>query len=416
MKKYFCLHLKRNFKMLPFILAVTAVMLVGVFVVASGMAYLSRNSADKQRFKIAITGDTDNKYTQLGMAVLQNFDDTRFAMELIELTTDEAKQALKSGGISAYVILPENFIERALYGDVDKVVYVTSAASQNVVSMFKNEITELITDMVVYTEKGTYGINEAVTQNGISDPKGKYMNKLSLEYVDLIFSRSDVLVVDQLGILQGATVTEYYVCSLTVFLMLLFGISFVTVCVKKDFSLNRLLISKGNSNIRQIMSEFGAHFITMLALVLVLLGGCAVTLTVIGKQDLLVSAIFEHFPFLLRAVAVLIMVSAFDMMIFELSGTLVSGVLLHFFLSLGMCYVSGCFYPVYSLPVSLQKISGLLPTGVARELLQGHFTGENIGLQLLGIVIFTGLFLTVTILARNFKTGSVRRWRHAKLM
>lgn len=414
MMRYFYLQLKRNFNMLPFILAVTAVMLVGVLVMVSGMAYISSNNADKQRLKVAITGDTENRYTQLGMAVLKNFDDTRFAMEIVEMPVDEAEQALKRGNISAYVILPKDFIERALYGDVDKVVYVTSAASQNVVFMLKNEITKLITDMVICTEKGTYGIDEALEQNGVSDPTGKYMNELSLEYVDLVFSRSDVLVVDQLGISQGTTVTEYYICSLTVFLMLLFGISFVTVGVKKELSLNRLLISKGNGNMRQVMSEFGAHFITMLVLVLILLGVCAVVLIALDKEEFLTSVISDNYLFLLRAVIVVLMVSAFNMMTFELSGTLVSGVIFHFFLSLAMCYISGCFYPVYSLPISLQKISGFLPTGVAREFLQGHFTGEKTGLQLLGVVVFTGLFLAVTIGVRNFKTGIIRGWRHEK--
>ena len=180
MRKYFYLQLKRNFKILPFILAVTAVMLVGVFIVVSGIARVTQDSEENKRFKVAITGDTDDQYTQLGMSVLQNFDDTRFSMEIVEMTTDDAEVALKNGSISAYVILPEDFIERAIYGDVDKVVYVTSVASQNAVSMFKNEVTGLITDIVVESQKGTYGIDEAVTQNGINDPYGKYMNQLSL--------------------------------------------------------------------------------------------------------------------------------------------------------------------------------------------------------------------------------------------
>lgn len=415
MRKYFYLQLKRNFKILPFILAVTAAMLVGVFIVVSGVATMTQNSEDKQRFKVAITGDTDDPYTQLGMSVLQNFDDTRFSMEIVEMTTADAEDALKKGSISAYVILPEDFIERAIYGDVDKVVYVTSVASQNAVSMFKNEVTGLITDIVVESQKGTYGIDEAVTQNGINDPYGKYMNELSLEYVNLVFSRSEVLVVEELGISNGITTKEYYICALSVFLILLISISFVTVGIKKDLSLNTLLISKGNSNKRQIFSEFGAHFVALMILIFILLSLGIIVLVILGKHDIIASEIGELPLFLARLVIVVLMISAFNMMIFELSETLVNGAVLHFFISMAMCYVSGCFYPVYSLPVVLQKISSFVPTGIAREFLQGHFTRADSGLQLLGIVVFTVLFLVVTMLVRNLKTIGNRGWHNAKI-
>ena len=46
--------------------------------------------------------------------------------------------------------------------------------------------------------------------------------------------------------------------------------------------------------------------------------------------------------FAVELLPVIVTVTAFGFMIFELAGNLVSGVLLHFFLSLALCYVSGC--------------------------------------------------------------------------
>lgn len=186
MKRYFYLQLKRGLKVFPFILLTALIILASVAAIFLAVQSRMQNSEENQRFKIAITGDLDDKYSQLGLAVLQNFDDTRFAIELVEMTTDEAEAQLKKGAVSAYVVLPENFIERALSGDVDRVTYVTSAGGQNIVSMFKNEFTALITDMVVHSEKGTYAISSAVKDSGLSGA-GKYMDELSMEYVDLIF-------------------------------------------------------------------------------------------------------------------------------------------------------------------------------------------------------------------------------------
>ncbi|MBQ5885328.1 MAG: ABC transporter permease [Clostridia bacterium] len=412
MKRYFYLQLKRGLRVFPFILLTALIILTSVVTVFLAVQSRMQNGEENQRFKIAITGDLDDKYSRLGLAVLQNFDDTRFAIDLTEMTADEAESQLKKGMISAYVILPENFIERALSGDVDRVTYVTSAGGQNVVSMFKNEFTALITDMIVHSEKGTYAIYSAVKESGLSGA-GKHMDELCMEYVDLIFSRSKVMTVEQLGISQGVSTAEYYVCGLTVFLLMLLGITFVTVCVRSDLSLNRLLVSKGSSALAQTTCEFAAHYIILSLLIAVMSAVGSVALAIMGKGDLLLTNFTDLLPLFARIFVILLMISGFNTLMFELSGNMVSAVLFHFFASIGLCYISGCFYPIYSLPLPLQKLSHFLPTGIAREYLEGYFVGDTNYTQLVGILIFTVGFLAVTHLIRSSKTSN-RRWHYAK--
>ena len=412
MKRYFYLQLKRGLRVFPFILLTALIILTSVVTVFLAVQSRMQNGEENQRFKIAITGDLDDKYSRLGLAVLQNFDDTRFAIDLTEMTADEAESQLKKGMISAYVILPENFIERALSGDVDRVTYVTSAGGQNVVSMFKNEFTALITDMIVHSEKGTYAIYSAVKESGLSGA-GKHMDELSMEYVDLVFSRSKVMTVEQLGISQGVSTAEYYVCGLTVFLLMLLGITFVTVCVRSDLSLNRLLVSKGSSALAQTTCEFAAHYIILSLLIAVMSAVGSVALAIMGKGDLLLTNFTNLLPLFARIFVILLMISGFNTLMFELSGNMVSAVLFHFFASIGLCYISGCFYPIYSLPLPLQKLSHFLPTGIAREYLEGYFVGDTNYTQLVGILIFTVGFLAVTHLIRSSKISN-RRWHYAK--
>ena len=98
MKQYFYLQLKRGLKVFPFILLTALIILASVAAIFLAVQSRMQNSEENQRFKIAITGDLDDKYSQLGLAVLQNFDDTRFAIELVEMTTDEAEAQLKKVG------------------------------------------------------------------------------------------------------------------------------------------------------------------------------------------------------------------------------------------------------------------------------------------------------------------------------
>ena len=217
----------------------------------------------------------------------------------------------------------------------------------------------------------------------------------------------------QLGISQGVSTAEYYVCGLTVFLLMLLGITFVTVCVRSDLSLNRLLVSKGSSALAQTTCEFAAHYIILSLLIAVMSAVGSVALAIMGKGDLLLTNFTDLLPLFARIFLVLLMISGFNTLMFELSGNVVSAVLFHFFASIGLCYISGCFYPIYSLPLPLQKLSHFLPTGIAREYLEGYFVGDTNYTQLVGILIFTVGFLAVTHLIRSSKISN-RRWHYAK--
>ena len=86
MKRYFYLQLKRGLRVFPFILLTALIILTSVVTVFLAVQSRMQNGEENQRFKIAITGDLDDKYSRLGLAVLQNFDDTRFAIDLTEMT------------------------------------------------------------------------------------------------------------------------------------------------------------------------------------------------------------------------------------------------------------------------------------------------------------------------------------------
>lgn len=383
----------------------TLVTLVCVGLLVGAMWKTDENSADKQRFKIAISGDTSGSYVQTGMMALQAFDDTRFSMEILELPPEEARQKLLAGEISAYVLLPENFIERALYGDVDTVTYVTHAGGEDIVTMFKDEVTSLITDMVIHSQKGVYAIGDVAAQEGAWDDRGAYMDDLAWSYVQLVFARSKVCTVETLGISNGLGMLEYYIGCLSVFLLLFIGVAFVTAGVRRDYALQGLLQSKGQPAYKQVLCEYAAHAAVLLTLAAVLAGAISIVGLALGDAV----KIPGFFSLLLRLIPVAALAAALNGLVFELTGNVVSAVLWHFFLCLGQCYVSGCFYPVYSLPPVLQTLSGLLPAGLAREFVSGSFLETAKLPALMGIMAYTACFWGMSVGVRWYKLRTDRR-------
>ncbi|MBR3971784.1 MAG: ABC transporter permease [Ruminococcus sp.] len=408
MKKFLYLQLKRMLKFLPFVLIVVLCLLIGLSAFLTGITSYFTESEDKKPITIGLTGDTGDDYMQLGMAALKTLDDTRFTINLEDMTEEEAEKRLSAGKILAYVVFPENFIENALSGSLEKVRYVTTSGAGNVTTLFKNEICKVITNIMIYSEKGTYAIAHALSDNAMGSSSWDTAFELTAQYIKAIIDRSDVYRVEELGFSSGLDIIEYFVCGITVLLLFLMGLPYAIIHIKKDYALNRLLLSRGHSCISQLMCEFISHLSAMLILVITVF-----SLLFIGGNTISgLSAIINNsslIMFLIRLLPVVIMLSAFNIMCFELSDNIIGGMLIHFFVCLSMCYVAGCMYPIYTFPVIIQKLSVFLPTGMATNWLSDNFTNNFSFKSLIGLVAYIILFLSVALIIRKRKTENKQK-------
>lgn len=410
MRTYFALQLKRVMKVFPFVLTVTVVLFVALAMMLSGLLRTYRNSDQNAVFKVGITGDTDNEMLKMAIVAFQNFDESRFSIEFVEMEQPVAETALSRGDISAYLELPEDFVEKAMRGEMAPMYYVTSAGADNIVNMFKNEITSLVTDVVVSSQQGSFGLQDALDDNDVPGSHGEWINAMAIEYVNLILKRTEALTIKELGISSGMTMSEYYLCGMTLLFLMLLGLPFVTVYARRDRSLNVLLVSKGVSYVRQVAGEWLSHFLSLLGLAAVVFVPVTVLSATADHALLGLLSTDVWIKYLLLFVPVLAMMAAFNLFLFELGGNLVSSTLLHFFVTLCMSYVSGCFYPVYTFPRAIQAVEQVLPTGVARETLAIAMTEGEGWTPLLWVFLYGVLFVAATWLVRVYK---LRRWEGA---
>ena len=404
MKRYVLLQIKRMMRMLPFVLAVTAVLLVAVGVIFAGILVADSEKGENKMFSIGVSGDTENDYLKLGMAAMQALDETRFSVSFVEMEESVARQALEAQEISAYIVVPHDFVEKALRGNVEPITFVTTTGADDIVTLFKNEITRLVTDMVIASQKGVYGLRTALAAVDAYNLAGPHMNTMSLGYFDLVLKRSDLLEVQELGISDGLSLVEYYVCGIFLLFLSLMGLPFACLYIRKDASLARFLLSKGYGNGVQLICEYLAHLLAMIAIAALMLVVVGIGVGTVGRElvpDLTVETVLA---FGLHGLPVIGMMAAFNMLLFEIASNEVSGVLLHFFTTMGLCYVSGCFYPSYAFPRLMQQIADALPIGVAREQLSAFFTGEDMLLRTVLVLGYGAVFLAAALGLRRLKT------------
>ena len=403
MRKYFYLQLKRAFKFFPFILTVTVILFIGLSLILFGIVNANSEKMENKTFNIGVSGDFENKFLQFGINAFKTIDETRFSLDFLEMDEKEAKKALTNGDISAYVVLPHRFVEDALKGNVKPITFVTTTESNDIATMFKSEITTLITDMVVASQKGTYGIGDALSDNGHKKIANKHVNAISIKYFDLVLSRNKMLSVEELGISSNLSTVEYYICSIIILFIMIMGLPFVFVYCSKDDSLSMLLISKGYSCFTQQLSKFLSHLLSLITLTGIILMLIFAFLS-FGSIDFLPAISFKTILSIMSfTLPIIFMLSAFNIFIFELCSNLISGLLMHFLLTLSLCYISGCFFPLHSFPKIIQSISFVLPVCVAREQLATYFTNDSALIKSIYVIIYAVFFFFAALFVKHLK-------------
>lgn len=376
MSKYFWLNSKRTLTLLPRVL-------LGLFCMALVLgallgALLARQQQEQTaKLPIALVGTTDDPILEMGMAALQTLDSTRYTVQIQSLTEQEARQALQAGQIALYAVIPEGFTHEAGYGHFLPITLVTGSGTANMVSIFKTEITQVLTDLLAEARKGVFGVADALDAQGI--PSHKPMNQLALSYVTFILGRDRLYSVTTLGIGDGLDLKDYLLCALSVVLLGLTCLPFGTVLLRQDLALPRLLAARGIGAFRQVLCEFGAFYLVLLL------------------PALWLAATGISIPAVLAAAFCLCAVS---FLLYQLATDLISGTVLQFLLFVAMAFVSGCMYPVYFFPESLQRLAQWLPTGVARLCLSGSLQGRD---AFAGALLWGVASLALAVLVRQLR-------------
>ncbi len=379
MKKYFVLQLKRLLKVLPPVLLVVAVLFGSMTLIYGEITKMLDKGDTQMKAQIALVGDLNDSYLELGLAALKTFDSSRMALEIVPMTMKDAERAMEKGDIAAIIVVPEAFIENALHGDIRPLKYITTSGAVGLTSILKDELTSVINNIMVNTQKGIYGAGDAADAMG---DNGNHVYQISLKYAEFIFDRSKVYQVEELGNADQLGLDGYMLCGLSVLMLMLVCLPFAPMLVKKDLSLGRMLAAGRQGATKQILCEFAAYFAGLLVILAILL----TCLSGIGIWNVTVPAVLHCIPILLT-------VGAMSFLLYEISTDLISGVLLQFFVILAMGFISGCLYPIYFFPKSVQTLAGYLPMGIARAQLSGCITGvfstgSDTALLLYGVAFF----------------------------
>lgn len=395
MKKYFVVQLKRLLRLLLPVLLMAAVLFGCLMVVLDAVGDLTEPEGDTMKFKLGLVGTVDDLYLQLGLKALQSLDSTRYSLEMVEMTEADAETALRRGEIAAFIAFPEHFLENALHGDILPLKFVCTTGAIGIVSLIKEEFTQVLEGILLAAQKGIYGSGNAMNANGMSG--SQVVSDISLEYAEFIFRRGNMYRTSGLKAFDGLGMDGYMAIALSITLFMMLCLTFAPRMIHKDHSLTRMLYAGQRRIIWQVLCDFSVYLLGLIAVTLVIL------LYLVFWQGAELTL-----PLILQGIPALLTLGALSFLMYELSSDLVSGLLLQFFGSLALCFICGCMYPITFFPESVQTVSAHLPMGLARLQLSGCATGEFSLSVTCGLIAYCILFLTASVLIRHTKASHIR--------
>ena len=331
--------------------------------VAAIFSKLDAADERNQKFKVGVVGDTTDTYINLGLYALQNLDSSKYILDFETLSEEEAKEKLMAGKLSAYIVIPQGFVSSVYTGENQKISYVTSQGSVDISTLLIGELMDIISNMITNSQAAGSGLYNYMKEYAPWVEQSFYETKLDEEIFTRLLGRGDLFEVKTLGVENGLSMAEYYICGLLLFFLMLWGINLSFLMVKDRGSVQKLFLSRGLSLHGQVAGELMANvfFLYGTFCILAVLGEILV-----WKFPKLGEAVkVNPVIFILTLFPIIFLATSFQFFLYECSKNMISAVLLQFLTALVLAFLSGCFYPISFFPESVQRISKILPSTIA---------------------------------------------------
>lgn len=405
-------QIKKIRKVFPMILGMSLVLLLGVCLL--GYVFTNANSdnnSEMKKFQVGVVGDTSDKYLSMGISAAQSMDSSRYMVDFLFLSEEEAIPMIKSGELSAYLVIPDGFVKSVMKGENLRIQFVSSEGTVDITTILLNEVAEIVSKMITESQAAGAALYDVMVENGLKEEYKTYSNAMDLTYGMLILTRTDTYDLETYKGPEQISTMSYYVCGILLFFLLIWGINAASILAEKNIALQKLLKSRGQRVFMQVLSEYLAYFLLLLASML-----CIFTVvyfmmekTGMGLAEWDYAENTIVFRFFIRLVPVFCVVAAIQFFLYECTRDCISGVLLQFIVAISLAYISGCFYPVNFFPELIGKLDQYLPTGIALQYMCDAVMENKIAASGWKLFGWTFLFIIMASLVRNGRLNQVNK-------
>ena len=396
MAKYLLLlwfQIKAAFKSLPKLFCATLIFAALVVLIGFCGTKMLSNSKSSGKMDIAVVLPADgDSYTSLAFSFLSNIETVKNVCTFKEMSKDSAYEGLRNGTIYAVILVPDNFINHIIDGTNTPANIIFPRSEIGTKSMlFRTLVNSGVTDIGA-AQAGIYAVDDVCNYYKIKDGIVKSEEFLNEAYFSYALDRSVYFKTDTISATGNLTITQFYICSGIVLLLLLSGISCSDLLKRENSALSTSLK-------RRRIPVFLLFLFKIIGVTLVFFSMLIFAYIMAALAQIRFPAISNVlFPldFASSIGLFLLIFGVFSMVlfIFQFANSQSLGVLLLFTLSTLMLFISGGFIPSSLLPEIVQKIGIFLPTTYFIKLCGEMITNSTTLVTFLITVGFSVLFIS----------------------
>lgn len=417
---YTRLRLKAVLKIFPSMCIMTLLLclaLGGILYLQSARTLQLAEGDENATVPIGIAGVNDSGTFSAAFPALLQLDSSRSEVTFkLYDTKQDAVKAIRKGEILAAIVIPDGVLGTLLAGGLDKMIVVVPASSAGLETLILRELSKSVSIILGSMNSASSTLSDYYKMSGTNDPDviANAQTDLLLMSMQDMLHRNHMFKVKYIRAGNQLSIESFFLVSLVMLLILLIGVMCAGSFIRSDYSLAKLLNLRRLGPCRQIIAEYAslvALLACLCALFLPLMGAALsrmpITFSAFGLTP---DSFFKGFlMFCLKAFPVILLAAAIDLFLYELSQTLITGVLLQFLVMIALAYLSGTFYTVQTMPEPLKAVQPFLPTGQALIYLQSTARGKmSVWMPLIWVLSWAALFLAGSMLLRRSKVAGKR--------
>ncbi len=373
---YLLAQVRRALRVLPQMLVLSLILLAVGMLLGQMLTQRVQQDEAKKKTQVGVVADRSIGFVSQIFDGLENFDASRFALDFIFMEEEEALTRLRAKELSAYVVVPDDFVDSVYAGKVDPVRYVTLSGASGTTAQLLNEVANAVSRLFLETESALVGAASYVSE-ALPEVDG-YAADLALadRYTGLTLSRDKLYRVEILGYAASLSTEAYYFCGIGTLFLMLWAISCSPLFSRRSRELCRVLTARGLAAWKQVLCEFLPFLVLMLVGLGCILAASGVFFRLYGAEPPSLEPLRSPrtWPVLLCQV---LMLCAMEFFLYEVESSPVEGILLQFLCAVAQGYICGCVYPYSFFPQGIRVLGSLLPAGIAIRSFTGILSGEG---------------------------------------
>ncbi|MCM1261168.1 MAG: ABC transporter permease [Butyrivibrio sp.] len=401
------LELKRMIKLMPSMLFEACMLLLILTAVAFGAGKLLYQDSPLIRINIAVIEEEENPLTDMAVNYIQGMESIAGHCSFNIVTKEEGFKMLNEGNAAAVLYLPAGMIEGIMNGS-NVPVQVFFPKNAGIESALLKELTDAGLKMLRVAQAEIYGIYDTAKEYGVLGDISMLETDIDMYNLAFALDRLALYEIRQVSAAGSLNFGQYMAASGAVFFLMLMGMACYPIMQPYPDALQSQLKRNGIGIWQQCFGKWlcGLCSITISGIFFLLIAKAVLKAT--DGSMLLPSMELGQIG---TAVVILICISTFIFMIFQMAANGSAAILALFFISMVMQYFSGGILPSAFLPAAVWNIGKFLPAAYLIEAAGSMYTGVG-SFRVIGILLgFTVVFGAVAYIAAHGAMAHAARGR-----